>query len=195
MAPLTFPRTRGWWARLLTATVMLAFAMSSVAWADDDTNSEVAQQRIEAAYLYKFGAYVTWPDKAFATPDSPIVIGVAGTERLASELEALVAGRSIGTRPVVVRRMHADTPLNGLHILFITDKELQSSGLIQAAHNQPILLVTEGAAGLGQGAAVSFVVVDDRVRFDVSLDTVQESGLKLSAALLSVAHLVDGAKP
>jgi len=39
------------------------------------------------------------------------------------------------------------------------------------------------------------VVVDDRVRFDVSLDAVQENGLKLSAALLSVAHSVDGAKP
>ena len=194
MAPLI--RAMGCWgARLLLASLLLVCAAMPSAWADGDADSEAAQQRIEAAYLYKFGGYVTWPDKAFAAPDSPIVIGVAGTERLAGELEALVAGRSIGSRPVLVRRVRVDTPLSGLHILFVAGKELQSSGLAQTAHGQPILLVTEGASGLDQGAAVSFVVVDDRVRFDVSLGAVQENGLKLSAALLSVAHSVDGAKP
>lgn len=194
MAPLIRTMDR-WGVRLSLASLLLACVAMPSAWADGDADPEAAQQRIEAAYLYKFGGYVTWPDKVFAAPDSPIVIGVAGTERLAGELEALVAGRSIGSRPVLVRRVRADTPLSGLHILFVAGKELQSSGLAQAAHGQPILLVTEGAAGLDQGAAVSFVLVDDRVRFDVSLGAVQENGLKLSAALLSVAHSVDEAKP
>src|SRR5882724_2505668 len=190
MAPLSRAGTGGLGRGLFLGTVLFACAAISTAWADGDADSEAAQQRIEAAYLYKFGSYVTWPDKAFTAPDSPIVIGVAGTERLAGELEALVAGRSIGGPPVVVRRVRADEPVSGLHILFIAGKEPQLGSLVQAARDQPVLLVTEGKAGLSQGAAVSFVVVDDRVRFDVSLDAVQENGLKLSAALLSVAHSV-----
>lgn len=157
--------------------------------------AEVSQQQIEAAYLYKFGGYVTWPDNTFATPNSPIVIGVAQADALADELTALVAGHTIGNRPVVVRRIHDGGPLGGVHILFIGDGNSAEAGdLVEASRGRPILVVMEGDQGLAEGGAVSFVVVDDRVRFDVSLDAVQQNGLKLSALLLSVAHTVNGAK-
>ena len=158
--------------------------------------AEVSQQQVEAAYLYKFGGYVTWPDDAFAKPDSPIVIGVAGAETLADDLSAMVTGHTIGNRTVEVRRIHDGGPLTGVHILFIGDgKSAEASSLFEASHGRPILVVTEGAEGLSEGGTVSFVVVDERVRFDVSLDAAQQSGLKLSSLLLSVAHSVNGTKP
>ena len=158
--------------------------------------AEVSQQQVEAAYLYKFGGYVTWPDKTFAAPDSPLVIGVAGADTLADDLTGMVAGRTIDGHPVAVRRIHDNEPLNGVHILFIgSARSMQGDELFESSRGRPILVVTEGAEGLAQGGAVSFVVVDDRVRFDVSLDAVQRNGLKLSALLLSVAHTVNGAKP
>lgn len=158
--------------------------------------AEVSQQQVEAAYLYKFGGYITWPDNAFATPASPIVIGVAGSEPVADELSTMVAGHTIGTRPVEVRRIHDGGPLTGVHILFIGDgKSAEAGSLFEASRGHPILVVTEGDDGLAEGGAVSFVVVDDRVRFDVSLDAAEQNGLKLSSQLLSVAHAVNGAKP
>lgn len=158
--------------------------------------TEISQQQVEAAYLYKFGGYVTWPDKTFAAPDSPIVIGVAQADALAEELTALVTGHTIGNRPVVVRHIRDGGPLTGVNILFIGDgKSAEADTLFEVSRGKPILVVTEGADGLAAGGAVSFVVVDDRVRFDVSLDAVQQNGLKLSALLLSVAHSVNGAKP
>lgn len=163
------------------------------AWAGEAEAAEISQQQVEAAYLYKFGGYVTWPATAFAAPDSPIVIGVAGADSVADNLAALVAGRSIGGRPVVVKRIHGEDQLAGVHILFIgTPGSPQSSSLFESSRKQPILVVTEGKDGLAQGGAVSFVMVDERVRFDVSLDAVETNGLKLSSQLLSVAHVVKG---
>lgn len=181
----------------LAAAWLAACAVSPVsAWAGTAEAAELSQQQVEAAYLYKFGSYVTWPDKAFAAPDSPIVIGVAGADTLADDLTSMVAGRTIGTRPVSVRRIHDGESLNGVHILFIgTGGTAQSGGLFESSRGRPILVVTEGKDGLALGGAISFVLVDDRVRFDVSLDGVQQNGLKLSALLLSVAHTVNGAKP
>lgn len=180
---------------LLSALAILAIcAVSPVqAWAGEAEAAEISQQQVEAAYLYKFGGYVTWPDKAFAAPDSPIVIGVAGADPLAEELTALVAGRSIGGRPVLVRRIHDGEQLVGVHILFIgAPGSAQSNSLFESSRKQPILVVTEGKEGLAEGGAVSFVMVDERVRFDVSLDAVEANGLKLSSQLLSVAHAVKG---
>jgi len=184
--------------RVVVSTALSAawVVTSAGALAQTDAVAEVSQQQVEAAYLYKFGGYVTWPDKAFANADSPIVIGVAGADRLADDLKSVVSGRSIGNRPVVVRRLGADDALTGVHILFIGGASTaQASGLIESSRGQPILVVTEGANGLSAGGAISLIVVDNRVRFDVSLDAAQQNGLKLSALLLSVAHSVKGAKP
>lgn len=171
---------------------LLCIGMAAPAGAQPDPDAVAAQQRIEAAYLYKFGSYVTWPDGSFAGADSPIVIGVAGADTLADDLSALVAGRDIGGRPVRVKRIQAQDPLGGIDILFVGTR---SDALFAASRGLPILVVTDGEDGLQRGAAVSFVLVDDRVRFDVSLDAAQQNGLKLSSLLLSVAHNVSGAKP
>jgi len=178
---------------LLAAIVLVA--NPAAAWAGEAEAAEISQQQVEAAYLYKFGGYVTWPGKAFAAPDSPIVIGVAGADSVADDLTTMVAGRTIGSHPLVVKRIH-DGELAGVHILFIGNpRTAESSNLFDSSRKQPILVVTEGKDGLSLGGAVSFVVIDDRVRFDVSLDAVQANGLKLSSQLLSVAHSVSGAAP
>lgn len=180
--------------RLAALVIFVAWAVTpAAAWAGEAQAAEISQQQVEAAYLYKFGGYVTWPDKTFAAPDSPIVIGVAGADSVADNLAALVAGRSIGDRPVVVKRIHSEEQLTGVHILFVgTASPALSSALLESSRKRPILVVTEGEDGLAQGSAVSFVMVDERVRFDVSLDAVQANGLKLSSLLLSVAHAVKG---
>ncbi|HEV2110928.1 MAG TPA: YfiR family protein [Gammaproteobacteria bacterium] len=188
MAPLKQMRLGPVFAFLAACTACPA------AWAGTAEAAEISQQQVEAAYLYKFGGYVTWPDKAFAGPDSPIVIGVAGSDSVADNLTAMVTGRTIGNRPVTVKRIHEGDPLGGIHILFIgSPRSAQSSELFESSRGRPILVVSEGKEGLALGGAVSFVVIDERVRFDVSLDAVQENGLKLSSQLLSVAHAVDGA--
>jgi hypothetical protein len=175
--------------RRLLACLLLLVATSPALAQDDELG---AQQRIEAAYLYKFGSYVTWPDQAFASPNSPIVIGVAGSDELAANLGALTEGRSIGNRPVLVKRVRAGDSVNGLHILFVAAGTPGSPSLLDAARGRWTLAVTEGEDGLNRGADMTFVVVDDRVRFDVDLGSVQQDGLKLSSLLLSVAHSVSG---
>ncbi|HEX4300329.1 MAG TPA: YfiR family protein [Gammaproteobacteria bacterium] len=176
----------------LRTLISVLLCICAVTPAMADPEAVAAQQRIEAAYLYKFGGYVTWPDKSFAGADSPIVIGVAGADALAEDLSTLVAGRDISGRPVRVKRIQPDDPLGGIDILFVGTR---ADALFSAARGLPILVVTDGDDGLARGASVSFVLVDDRVRFDVALDAAQQNGLKLSALLLSVAHNVSGAKP
>jgi hypothetical protein len=154
-----------------------------------------AQRRIEAAYLYKFGSYITWPAEAFAGSDSPFIIGVAGDDGMADELTTLVAGRSMNGRTVLVRRVRPGQNIAGIHMLFVAAGTPQGDALITAAHDVPTVAITEGSDGLERGADMSFVLVNDRVRFDVSLSAAQRDGVKFSSQLLSVADKVTGPAP
>jgi hypothetical protein len=179
-------------AQRLIATSALMIALCGLCSTRPQADEpEVLEQQVKAAFLYKFGNYVTWPEGTFAESDSPIVIGVAGAEPLAYELTRIVAGRSIAKHPVSVRRIRRDDPLDGVHILFVGSTGWAGS-LLKLAQGHPVLCVTDSDHESNPDSAVTFVVEDNRVRFDVSLQAAQANGLKLSALLLSVARQVRG---
>jgi hypothetical protein len=182
------------WSRALVSALS-CIAVMTTAVAQPDPDAVAAQRRIEAAYLYKFGAYITWPEEMFPSADSPFIIGVAGDDTMADELTTLVTGRNINGRNIVVRRVHAGQNTDGIHLLFVAAGTAQGDSLVEAARDKPTVTVTEGADGLEHGADMAFVLIDDRVRFDVALDVAQRDGVKISSQLLSVAYSVSGAKP
>ena len=153
------------------------------------------ERQVMAAYLYKFAGFVEWPEKSFARTDAPLLIGVAGSDVLAEQLERMVAGRSVNGHPVTVRRVERGESLGGVHILFIDrslDRGVQAD-LLAAARGQSLLTVSNADDGLAQGFMISFVLTGDRLRFDVGLRQVGSSGLRISARMLAVAHRVQAA--
>ncbi|MBI3526341.1 MAG: YfiR family protein [Betaproteobacteria bacterium] len=154
-----------------------------------DESPQVLEQRVKAAFLFKFGGYVEWPDSAFPSKDTPLVIGVAGADVLAEELSQVVAGRTMNGRPVSVRRVRGGEPLSSVHVLFVGRPEMGRLTDL-AAQARPILTVTDTEKGLALGSIINFVVADNRVRFEVSLDAAKRSGLRIGAPLLSVAMRV-----
>lgn len=153
-----------------------------------NTSAAASEERVKAAFLYKFVSYVEWPPSALPKGDSPYVIAVIGAEDVAAELNALVAGRTINNRTVTVKKLHASSSLDGIHVLFIGASERNKQAqLIKQLQSQPVLLVTETDGALAQGSMINFRLAEERVRFEVSLGPVEKAGLKLNSRLLSVA--------
>ena len=159
-------------------------------------STQAPEYRVKAAFVYKFGDYVEWPSEAFATPGSPLVIGVVGADSLADELARIASGRTVGGRPVVVKKLSYGEPLSGLHVIFLgqsTSKQLTAA--LGASKGHAALTVTESADGLRLGSMINFVVESDKVRFDVALPSAEASRLKISSRLLAVARNVVASPP
>ena len=173
--------------RAIAAALLIALPCSA---ADE---SALAVQRIKAAFLYKFAAYVEWPATAFAQSESPIVIGMVGSESIADEVESAIAGRSVAGRPLQVRRLQrAERAGACCQILFVgaaTDKA-RVAELLAQAHGHPVLTVTDTDADHPKGSVINFLDGGDRVRFDISRDAAEKNGLQLRSQLLAVARQV-----
>jgi len=177
--------------RLVLGWMLLVMAAS--AWAQ--APAAVLERQVKAAYLFKFGAFVEWPDTSFVRPDSPLLIGVAGSDPLAEELERMVAGRSVNGHPVKVRRVKPGEALADLHILFL-DSSLERgamSAMLAGARSHALLTVSDASDASAQGCMINFLVAADKLRFDVALRHVAPSRLRISARMLAVAHKVQGA--
>jgi hypothetical protein len=163
---------------------------AGLAFAQADTDAQV---RIKAAFLYKFGGFVEWPEAAFAGPQAPLVIGTLGADALADELERVTAGRRVQERAVAVRRLRQGEKPEGVNVLFIGESQNPRLAEIAAAvRGQPVLVVSESASATTRGSMINFVVEGNRVRFDVALAPAVAGHLKISARLLGVARRVLG---
>lgn len=184
--PSRSQQTRRWLAAALAIAFSLPLLLAAPAW---PAHGNLTQSRVEAAYLFKFASFITWPGEAFTAPDSPIVVGVHGDEALARELEAIAAGKRVHGRPLQVRQVMPDGPVAGLHMLFIGAQSPGRAGeVLKAVDGQPVLTVSDDPAVHARGTMVNFVVVDQRVRFDVSLQPVRRSGIHISALMLTAAR-------
>lgn len=158
--------------------------------------AQAPEARVKAAFLLKFPAYVDWPASAFAGPGSPITFAVAGADAVADALDELAKGRTVGGRPVAVVRLKQGDSLAGVNVLFIGDAEVtRVNQLALGARPRAVLTVTESDGALARGSIINFVISDRRVRFEISLNAAEKSGLKLSSRLLAVArHVYSGGR-
>jgi hypothetical protein len=174
---------------LLACAFVVAAGLASPRPAQADAQAD--EYRVKAAFLYKFCGYIEWPDRSFALADSPVVIGVMGADAMADELAQIVAGRNVNGRPVLVRRLRPGDPVASLHVLFIGRSDRgRLAEILAAARGRALLTVTESEEGLDLGSMINFVVVEDKVRFDVSPPPAESGSLKISARLLGVARKV-----
>ncbi len=174
---------------------LLFAALPLLAWPQAVVAAEVESQ-IKAAYLYKFASYVDWPASAFAQADTPVTIGVMGADAVAAELNLIQGGRSGNSRAVEIRRLKPGESLNGVQMLFIgRDESARLKRIGDMVQSRPVLTVTDSAGALNAGSVINFVMVDDHIRFEVSVAQAEQNGLKISARLLGVAQKIETRRP
>jgi hypothetical protein len=179
-------RTR-WLAAFARLAWLVACALPAAAQSDAE---RALEQRVKAAFLFRFTEFVTWPDAAFPRPDSPFVIVVAGPEGIAENLRSVTAGRNVSGKPIEVRRIGAGDSIPPAQLVYIAGSD---TGRVRAAPRYA-LVVTETDGALDLGSVINFVLAQDRVRFDISLESAEKRGLRLSSRLLAVARSVRGSQ-
>jgi hypothetical protein len=183
-------RTVAAWALACVAALCVARGLVPSAWAQGAVSAVPLERRVKAAFLYKFLGYTDFPASAFADAAAPLTIGLIGADDLAVELARVVAGRTVGDRPIEVRELREADAGARVHLLFVGGGDPQRVGRIVRQASGAKLVVTECENGLQLGSVINFRIVDERVRFDVSLDAAERNGIKLSSRLLTVANRV-----
>lgn len=162
------------------------------AWCTARAADDEAEYQVKAAFVCKFGNYVDWPAQALGAAGDPFRIGVLASGAVAEEFRRTAAAASVAGHPVEVKRLGRGEAPDGLHLIFVSRAMSGHAGeVIAAAQGRPVLTVTELDPG-GLTGMINFVVVDDKVRFDILLQPATHSGLKISVRLLGVARRVEG---
>jgi YfiR/HmsC-like len=151
----------------------------------------VSEDSVKAAFVYRFTDYVDWP--APVQQKQQFTIAVLDDPQLAQELERICAGRQVKGHPIQVNLIHRQKEASDAQIVFLGAGDTDAHRRVIAnLSGHPVLIVTDEDHGLDEGSTVNFMLVDHRLRFEISLNAAGRSGLKISSELLSVAARVEG---
>ncbi|SFF85914.1 protein of unknown function [Duganella sp. CF458] len=180
------PFTAGGWRTRLAALAMMLFAFSCLAVGSQQGATPVLERSVKAAFLYKFLGYMEFP----SDPGPSLAVGVLGADDVAAELAQITSGRNVGNRSISVRKLGEGDALGGLNLLFVGGDAALPEAAQRAAEKNGTVIVTERDGGLQSGSVINFRLVDERVRFEVSLPAAERCNVRLSSRLLSVAYYV-----
>jgi len=151
---------------------------------------EYAEGAAKAAFIYRFAGYVEWP--ARRSDSAVFTIAVLRDDVMAAELEHLLSGRRINDRPAHIRRIRRIDDLRDAEILYVGSRSHEAvRRAVAKVGPRPVLIVTDEERGLDDGSVVNFMVIEQRVRFEISLAAAERRGLRISSELLSVAARVE----
>lgn len=171
------------------AVVLLACALS---WAQASKPSE---SQVEAAYLYNFGKFVTWPSDRAATSE-PFNICVLGKDPFGPLLDETVNGEQIDGKKVGISRISKIQEIRSCNIVFISSsEEKRLPTIVVEAQRMHVLTVSDMPHFAERGGTIGLINHNDRIRFEVNRTRAEECHLGLSSELLKVAVRVIGGKP
>jgi YfiR/HmsC-like len=179
---------------ILIIALSIALSGAPEAFAQASDASDSSEYLIKAGFIYNFAKFVDWPSAAFAQPDSPIVIGILGTDPFGNLIDRIIENKKIGARGLVVKRLKWGTDLKDLKeckILFVgTSEKAHLDDLLQIVKTLPILTVGEAPGFAERGGVIRFVLEDNRVRFEINVEAAHQADLTISSRLLTLARII-----
>lgn len=142
--------------------------------------------QVQAAYLYNFVKFCTWPDDS-AQPPPALFLGVYGTNPFGPALDEL-KGAIIKGRMVSVIDVSTPVGARRCQLLYVARTEAaRVPSILAAVAEHPVLTISEAPGFARAGGVIEFVIVSDTVKFKVNVNAARRSNLKLSSQLLGVA--------
>lgn len=176
------------WRRARRSVLGIGLALLALQLLALGQKPNASEDQVKAAYLLNFAKLAEWPH---ALPDapSPLVIGVSGgDEEFVDVLKAVVAGKIVGTHPLLVKAVSSEKDMKSCHIVFFRASERKHTqaaidGLAQAGE----LLVGEDESFLGEGGMINLVRDHGSIRFEVNSEALDRSQIHFSSKILAMA--------
>jgi YfiR/HmsC-like len=171
--------------------------------------NEMKAAKIKAGIVYHVARLAEWPTNKFANAESPIVVGVLGKDPhgFGKYFEAQAETLSTKGRSIVVSRLkykESETDridpllaeeMRQCHILFVTRHETRHlNEILGVVRNASVLTIGESVKLLDAGGAIALAFRKGMLTIRVDLNALEREHVKIGAAFLQHADIVEGPK-
>lgn len=148
------------------------------------------ENKLKAAFIQKFIDFVEWPESSIKSSQN-FRIGILGTSSIASYISKGVANKQFQGKSIEVKRLQSMAEIPQCHMIFISASEKDSLyGILSLTRKKAILTIGDTAKFADMGVLINLYRQGDYIRFEINIDEVYDSGLKVSSKLLKLSKIV-----
>ncbi len=146
---------------------------------------------VKAAFLYNFAKFVKWPVDAFLNDQSSIVLGILGEDPFGNALDS-VKRKTVGDRKIEIKRLDKLEDIKKCHMLFISQpQEIDLDRIFAQLKDSNVLTVSDIEEFARKGGIIGLFKAENKIRFEVNVDSAKRNGLQISSKLLKLAKIVN----
>lgn len=147
---------------------------------------EEANAKIKAIYIYNFTKYIEWPQDY---KQGNFIVGILGNNTLLiNELNKMASTKTVGVQKFEIKSIASASEAMDCHIVYIeSDNSNQLPEVLGKVKNKSALIVTDKQGLVSKGAAISFVIVDNKQKIELNKGNIEKYKLKVADQLVSMA--------
>lgn len=164
---------------------VLLITLLSVANFSNAMDQAKESEKVMAAFLMHFTGYTVWPGE----PLSQINVCLFGEVSFDSFIKSMVKAKPnnrLGQRLHVTYLENAQQ-LAHCQVAFVSQSKAKEAIAHRDIHQLSVLLVSNTKGFISEGGMINFFNENQKIRFEVCLDKLEEADIKISAELLRLA--------
>jgi YfiR/HmsC-like len=172
--------------RVSVRLLLLCWTLLSLPGVSQADSGGHQEYQVKAAFLYNFARFTTWPDTGSGTFN----LCILGNNPFEGAVESL-RNKPVHEKPLAVIHIDSARQAANCQLLYI-DKSLsgQLAGIIAELGRYPVLTVSDIDGFINHGGTIGFLVIDNRIRFEINIPAASNAGLSISSKLLTLATTV-----
>ncbi len=141
----------------------------------------------QAIFIYNFTRLVAWPESRNI---NDFTIGVLGSSEAFAAIKKYTKQKRVGGKAIEVKRFTKASEIdNTCHILLVTSSAVNEIDRVaEMAKTGNILLITEKKGMIEKGAAISFLLIDGKIKYEIKTDNIIGCQLKYASQLEALAY-------
>lgn len=150
------------------------------------------EYEVKAAFIYNFTKFIEWEGENLKSSSS-FKVCIFKNSPIESYLKEILKDKKINGKKTEISTVDNIENINDTHILFIpgniSAKEFKTC--IAKSKLKNTLIVSEKAGRIEIGSCINFLVVANKVKFEVNLSSLKKNKLKASSQLLKLAERIE----
>jgi hypothetical protein len=153
-----------------------------------DQQTDIAKpENVMAVFIYNFTKFLEWPN----TDSEYFYIYILGKSVFYEPLNKIAEKEKVKGRKIIVREINEIDELKRNSILFIPNNESSRiSYLIKKTAEKNVLTISDSEGMAGKGICISFIYVDNKVKFEINQKAIEDAGIIPNSRLFTLAAKV-----
>ncbi len=162
--------------RVVAILILATFGFST------QVNAQASMTKIQSLYIYNFIKNIQWKNVT-----DKYVIGVFANDKTVDEINGILGIRQFNGKKIEVKKLTSASQASSCHVVFVSAQYGSQVKKMKVGANLKNTLVVSERGQMNNGAAISFVLANSKLKFKISESACNASGLQVSKTLMSLS--------